>query len=148
LPVVVGIAGEGGVGAGFGTGAGLEARGGVATGGGIAMGGMIGRDGANGRERGAPAPPPTSTDRLTTTAGAFGDSASIVAGGGGAAGAFGAVSFVVAPLASLLSGTRLVKVLIDGILTIPIRGNGEVTPSRLGVRSRSHRRTPAPRIRR
>jgi hypothetical protein len=89
----------------------LDTGGGPGVGGGIAIGGMIGRD------RGG-VPAPTSTERLTTTVGvglSLGEDGG-AAGAAGAAGtgaALGATSLVVAALASLLSGTRFEKVLIE-----------------------------------
>jgi hypothetical protein len=79
--------------------------GGAGVGGGIAIGGITGRD------RGG-CGPPTSTERLTTT---VGDGWSLGEDGGatGGAGAFGPAILVVAVLASLLSGTRFEKVLIE-----------------------------------
>jgi hypothetical protein len=86
--------------------------GGAGVGGGIATGGITGRD------RGAGGPPPMSTGRPTTTDGAgaiFGVGAAAAGlGAVGAVGPFvGAAIFTVAELASLLSGTRFEKVLIE-----------------------------------
>jgi hypothetical protein len=85
---------------------GRETGGGPGVGGGMAMGAITGL------ERGGVDAAPTSTDRLTTTVG-VGFSLGEEEGTAGTAGAFGGASFVVDALASLLSGTRFEKVLIE-----------------------------------
>jgi hypothetical protein len=114
VPVAAAVGfGEGGGGGGTGAACccGREGTGaldgGVAGAGGIAMFGATGRVGATGRGRGPDgAPPPTSTLRLTTTAGAPG-------AGGPTCGALGAAILVVTLFASFFSGTRFEKLIAE-----------------------------------